>query len=85
MWYHVIDWADQESVVSVTSSSNDTRVCVSSYKGLNHHFEVIDKKAFFDDLMSEQVAREVTSSVAKNLIKGLALESIEQIFANDLG
>ena len=85
MWYHVIDWADQSTVMSVTPAAKPCRVCVSSYKGLNHHFEVVDKTTFFDDLMSEQLVEKISASQAKALIQSLALDSIERIFSDDLG
>lgn len=84
MWYHVINWADQEYVLSVTPSCNRTRICVCSYSGLHHHFKVLEKDAFLSDLMSERVINKISKSKAKDLIKGLAIDSIERIFANDL-
>ena len=83
MWYYVIDWADQETVMSVTSAAS-TRVCVSSYRGFIHHFEVVDKTNFFDDLLSEQLVEKLSAPQAKALIQRLALDSIETIFSNDL-
>lgn len=80
-WFRILGWDDQETIVFASKGSDDTKICVSSYSGLHHHFAVVDTVQFYNELSEVE---EISSSKAKELIKASALDSIERIFADDL-